>query len=90
MTGLLLIGGIHLFLLWLGDILTLYALLGFLLIFFRRFTNKKLLTWAVILLFMPVVHWLIMYFSNTFYPTYLAERFIELARQEAGRCWADR
>lgn len=41
MTGLLLIGAIHLFLLWLGDILTLYALLGFILISFRHFTNKK-------------------------------------------------
>ncbi len=79
MTGLLLIGGIHLFLLWLGDILTLYALLGFLLIFFRHFTNKKLLIWALILLFMPVVHWLMMYFTNTFYPAYLAGRFFELA-----------
>ena len=79
MTGLLLIGVIHLFLLWLGDILTLYALLGFLLISFRHFTNKKLLIWAVILLFMPVFHWLIMYFTNTFYPAYLAERFFELA-----------
>ena len=79
MTGLLLIGGIHLFLLWLGDILTLYALLGFLLIFFRHFTNKKLLIWAVILLFMPVIHWLMMYFTNTFYPAYLAGRFFELA-----------
>ncbi len=79
MTGLLLIGMIHLFLLWLGDILTLYALLGFLLISFRHFTNKKLLIWAVILLFMPVVHWLIMYLTNTFYPANLAGRFFELA-----------
>jgi uncharacterized protein len=79
MTGLLLIGGIHLFLLWLGDILTLYALLGFLLIFFRHFTDKKLLIWAVVLLFMPVVHWLIMYVTNTFYPAYLSGRFFELA-----------
>ena len=79
MTGLLLIGGIHLFLLWLGDILTLYALLGFLLIFFRHFTNKKLLIWAVILLFMPVIHWFIMYLTNTFYPSYLAGKFFELA-----------
>ena len=79
MAGLLLIGGIHLFLLWLGDILTLYALLGFLLIFFRHFTNKKLLIWGVILLFMPVIHWLIMYLTNTFYPANMAGRFFELA-----------
>jgi uncharacterized protein len=79
MSGLLLIGGLHVFLLWLGDILTLYALLGFLLIFFRHFSNKKLLIWAVVLLVMPVFHWLIMYFTNTFYPGNLAGRFFELA-----------
>ena len=79
MTGLLLIGGIHLFLIWLGDILTLYALLGFLLISFRHFTNKKLLIWAGILLFMPVVHWFIMYLTSTFYPAYLSEKFFERA-----------
>ena len=28
---------------------------------------------------MPVFHWLIMYFTNTFYPAYLAGRFFELA-----------
>ena len=83
MTGLLLIGGIHLFLLWLGDILTLYALLGFLLISFRHFSNKKLLIWAVILLFMPVLHWLIMYLTNTFYPANLAGRFFETGRPDS-------
>jgi uncharacterized protein len=79
MTGLLLIGGIHLFLIWLGDILTLYALLGFLLISFRHFTNKNLLIWAGFLLFIPILHWLAMYFTNTFYPANLAGRFFEMA-----------
>jgi len=81
MAGLLLIGGMHVFLLWLGDILTLYALLGFLLIYFRHLTNKKLLIWAGILLFMPLVHWVIMYLTNTFYPAYLAGKFFEQAGQ---------
>lgn len=68
MLGLLLIGSFHLCFLWLGDILTLYALIGFLLIIFRNCSNKTLLTWAVILLFMPVVHLMLMIAFDNFYP----------------------
>ncbi len=71
MLGLLLIGSVHLFLIWLGDILTLYALIGFLLIWFRKFSDKRLLLWSGILLLMPVVHFAIMYLTDTFYPKYL-------------------
>jgi uncharacterized protein len=55
----------------LGDILTLYALLGFTLIWFRRFSDKRLLIWTGVLLVMPVVHWLVMYLTDSFYPEYL-------------------
>jgi uncharacterized protein len=68
MLGLLLFGLIHLFFFWLGDILTLYALLGFLLIFFKNFTNRKLLMWAGILLLLPIVHLLLMIGFDNFYP----------------------
>ena len=71
MLGLLLIGTVHLFLIWLGDILTLYALIGFVLIWFRKFSDKRLLLWSAILLLMPVVHFAIMYLTDTFYPKYL-------------------
>ncbi len=70
MLGLLIIGSVHLFLIWLGDILTLYALVGFTLVWFRHFSDKRLLIWAGILLLMPVVHWLAMYLTDTFYPRY--------------------
>jgi uncharacterized protein len=68
MTGLLLIGLVHLCFLWIGDILTLYALLGFCLIPFRNTSDKRLLIWASILLILPVVQWLIMYSTGFFYP----------------------
>jgi hypothetical protein len=49
------------------------------LISFRHFTNKNLLIWAGFLLFIPILHWLAMYFTNTFYPANLAGRFFEMA-----------
>lgn len=52
---LFLIGLLHLLLLWAGDILVLYALLGFFLPLFRNTSNKKLLIYSVILLLFPIV-----------------------------------
>ena len=50
---LLLIGLVHL-LFWIGDILFLYALTGFVLLLFRNLPPRKLLIWAGVLLLMPV------------------------------------
>ena len=50
---LLLIGFIHL-LLWSGDIVMFYAMLGFLLIPFRKFSNKNLLILAGVCLLSPI------------------------------------
>jgi uncharacterized protein len=52
---LLLIGFIHLTLVWDGDILTLYALVGFALIPLRRLSQRALVVTAAILIFLPVV-----------------------------------
>ena len=79
MLGLLIIGSMHLFLIWLGDILSLYALLGFTLVWFRHFSDKRLLIWAVVLLLMPVVHWLAMYITDNFYPALFYRLHNELA-----------
>jgi uncharacterized protein len=79
MLGLLIIGSVHLFLIWLGDILTLYALLGFTLVWFRHFSDKRLLIWAGILLLMPIVQWLVMYLTDIFYPTYFFRLHNDLA-----------
>jgi uncharacterized protein len=47
---LLLFGAVHGFLLWYGDILMLYAVLGIVLLLVRRFTDRTLLVGAVLLL----------------------------------------
>jgi uncharacterized protein len=54
-------GVAHALLLWFGDILHLYALLGFVLILFRNTDDRALIRWvitfAVIMVFMPVLAW---------------------------------
>lgn len=52
--GLLVIGLGHAFLLWWGDILTTFAVLGTLLLAFIRRRNKTIVVWALILWFVPV------------------------------------
>ena len=49
------IGIVHAFLIWMGDILILYALLGFLLILFRKAQPRTLLIWVVILIALPLL-----------------------------------
>jgi uncharacterized protein len=53
------IGAIHAFLIWAGDILMLYALLGFTMPWFARKSNRELVRWAVILLAVPTVLYLV-------------------------------
>ncbi|MBN1305442.1 MAG: DUF418 domain-containing protein [Anaerolineales bacterium] len=48
-------GLIHAFLIWMGDILILYALLGLLLILFRKAKTRTLLIWTVILVALPLL-----------------------------------
>ncbi|MGC2235171.1 MAG: DUF418 domain-containing protein [Pyrinomonadaceae bacterium] len=58
---LLVIGLAHAYLLWAGDILSIYALMGFLLILFRRKSNDSLLKWAFALLAVPILTYLLIY-----------------------------
>ena len=55
MTGLLLFGLAHSFLIWWGDILLNYAFVGFLLLLFRKRSQKTVLIWATALYWVPVV-----------------------------------
>lgn len=55
MLWLLLIGLAHAFLLWFGDILVLYSLMGFLLLAFREAKPKTLWIWTLVLLAVPVL-----------------------------------
>lgn len=52
---LLTIGLLHFMLIWWGDVLHIYALLGFPLLLFRERSDKTLLTWAAYLTFIPFV-----------------------------------
>jgi uncharacterized protein len=56
---LLAIGAIHAFLIWAGDILMLYALLGFTLPWFARKSNRALVQWTVTLLAVPTALYVI-------------------------------
>jgi uncharacterized protein len=51
---LFLIGAAHIYFLWEGDILLLYALIGFVLPLFRNCSNKALLIWASIFILSPI------------------------------------
>ena len=70
MFWLLLFGGLHLCLIWIGDILTLYAILGFVLLNFVETEDKKLLKWAVILILLPIMNCIVIRFLNIDYPRF--------------------
>lgn len=53
--ALLLIGIVHAFLIWPGDILIIYALLGFPLLLLRKARPRTLLIWAVLLIAVPLL-----------------------------------
>ena len=78
MFWLLVMGLIHLFLFWPGDILTLYAVLGFLLIWFVNKSNKTLLITATILILFPVINWLFVHYSGVFYAGYFYQKSAEI------------
>jgi len=59
---LLVIGLLHAYLLWAGDILSIYALMGFVLLLFRKKPTGSLLKWAGILIIVPVVSYVILFF----------------------------
>jgi uncharacterized protein len=59
---LLLIGLLHAYLLWAGDILSIYAVMGFALILFRRKSNESLIKWACALMIVPILSYLLLYF----------------------------
>jgi uncharacterized protein len=78
MFWLLIIGLIHLVLFWPGDILTLYAFLGFFLIWFVKKSNKTLLVTAAILILLPIVNWGLMHFSGNYYPGLAFQKSTEI------------
>jgi len=63
---LLAIGAVHALLIWAGDILMLYALLGFTLPWFARKSDRELLRWTVILLAVPTALYVVALAAWTF------------------------
>ena len=70
MIWLLIFGSMHLSLIWIGDILTLYAVLGFALLNFVETNNKKLLKWAVVLILLPILNCVLISFLGVDYPKF--------------------
>ena len=54
LTGLLLIGVIHTFFIWMGDILLTYAVFGFGLVPFLKKSDRTVIRWAVTMLVLPI------------------------------------
>jgi uncharacterized protein len=64
MVALLAIGLAHLFLLWHGDILALYAVMGLVLVAFRGASDRALVRWAVALVWLPLAWQAVIWFSG--------------------------
>ena len=60
---MLLLGGIHLVFIWMGDIVAFYSMIGFILLALRKKSNKTLLITSGILILSPIV---LYYFKMTF------------------------
>jgi len=85
---LFIIGALHAVLFWPGDVLHVYALLGFVLILFRYWGDRVVIAWttgvALLILCFPLLHW-IMFNMGWEYPVFFgraltdAEKFQGLA-----------
>lgn len=60
---LLVIGLLHAYLLWAGDILSVYAVMGFVLLLFRNKSDRSLIKWAVVLMIVPIVSYILLYIA---------------------------
>jgi len=60
LVGLLIIGLVHTLLIWMGDILLTYAIIGFALVPFLHRDDRVVLRWAVAMLLLPIVLYALM------------------------------
>jgi uncharacterized protein len=61
---LLIIGLFHNFFLWIGDILTLYALLGFALFAVRKLSDRSILSLAGLMLLLPIPGYIVFWYFD--------------------------
>lgn len=73
---LLLIGLIHIWLIWLGDIITLYAVLGFLVLMLFHCSSRTLVIVGVVSILLPILHAVLMGIIG-FYPGVLFSIFTQ-------------
>jgi uncharacterized protein len=71
------IGLLHAIFLYVGDILTVYALTGFVLIFFRNASNKILLRGAFILMMLPLFQYVIFWGIHLSNPAVASTSFVD-------------
>ncbi|MCP3102800.1 DUF418 domain-containing protein [Myxococcus sp. K15C18031901] len=84
-----LLGLCHLFLIWYGDILTNYALLGFGLLLFRKRTDRTLLVWAAVFVFVwPLLGQLVLKLPQLLADT--PEAAAAIAKAETDRVYASK
>lgn len=74
---LLLIGIVHLWGIWFSDILVIYALCGYLLLFFKEFSNRALLWTAFLILLLPGLHAWYLNFAGGGYTNWLYQQLSE-------------
>lgn len=65
---LFVIGLLHAVFLWSGDILTVYALMAFVLLAFRNVGDRALLRWAAVMLALPVAVYAVMWATGMNHP----------------------
>jgi uncharacterized protein len=58
---LLIIGLVHAYFIWAGDILSIYALTGFILILFRRKSNRSIIKWVIGFWLAPILVYVLLY-----------------------------
>lgn len=80
---LLLIGLAHLLLLWIGDILALYAMMGFLLLLFRNASDRTILGWAAGL-WLFTIAWAVIKLATGFSPWSAGWPLVVSAAEMAG------
>ncbi|MFO7446699.1 MAG: DUF418 domain-containing protein [Ignavibacteriaceae bacterium] len=74
---LLLIGIVHLWGIWFSDILVIYAICGYILIFFERLSNKASLWAAFFVMLIPGLHSWYLHSADNSYTNIVYEKFSE-------------
>jgi uncharacterized protein len=81
---LLIIGLLHAYFIWAGDILSIYAVSGFILLLFRKKSNESLIKWVIGFWAAPVLVYLLLYILFVFFAPPEATLMPDAAKQFEG------